>query len=305
MSHGKLRIEKHCLNCNTETVGRFCHACGQENIEPKESVGSFFKHFFEDLTHFEGSFFRTMKALLFKPGFLSTAYMVGKRQLYIHPIRFYIFSSFVFFFLVFLIPSTNNTKNNNINIQVSYDKTDTVTIVNKKNSLDSTLMAKKVLASSMPAFIAKKYYYIERLSTKEKQHYFNNVIKIATKKIPQLLWVVLPLIIWLLKIINVRHKNYWYVNHGVFAIHVTIFIFTIILLQMLLQYIDGKLGWGFANAFSNITSLLMLVYIALAYKQFYKQSWLKTIIKVGFILLGAITLMGLALLVLFLLTIFI
>ena len=46
LSHSKERKEKNCLNCNTEVQGRYCHVCGQENIEPKETVWGLVTHFF-------------------------------------------------------------------------------------------------------------------------------------------------------------------------------------------------------------------------------------------------------------------
>ena len=89
-----------CLNCKTEIQGRFCHNCGQENLEPKESVGHLISHFFQDITHFDGKFFSTVKYLLIRPGFLSTEYMLGRRASYVNPVRMYIFTS-AFFFLIF------------------------------------------------------------------------------------------------------------------------------------------------------------------------------------------------------------
>ena len=68
MSHLKQRKENNCLNCNTKVVGRFCHHCGQENVEVKESAIEFIVHFVNDITHFDGKFFTTLKDLLFKPG---------------------------------------------------------------------------------------------------------------------------------------------------------------------------------------------------------------------------------------------
>ena len=100
MSHSKIRTEKICLNCGTETTGRYCPACGQENIEPKQSVWHLITHFFSDITHFDGKFFVTVKDLFAKPGFLSGEYMVGRRASYLDPIRMYIFTS-AFFFLIF------------------------------------------------------------------------------------------------------------------------------------------------------------------------------------------------------------
>lgn len=101
MSHTPLRKETDCLNCGATVQGRYCHICGQENMEPKETFWHMFTHFFYDITHFDGSFFVTLKDLLFKPGFLSREYMLGRRKKYLHPVRMYVFTSAVFFLVFF------------------------------------------------------------------------------------------------------------------------------------------------------------------------------------------------------------
>lgn len=100
MSHLNERKEKRCLNCGSWIHGRYCHVCGQENIEPKESVGHLVGHFFKDITHFDGKFFSTIKYLVVRPGFLSGEYMAGRRAAYVNPVRLYVFTS-AFFFLLF------------------------------------------------------------------------------------------------------------------------------------------------------------------------------------------------------------
>lgn len=101
MSHTPLRKETDCLNCGATVQGRYCHVCGQENTEPKETFWHMFTHFLYDITHFDGSFFITLKDLLFKPGFLSREYMLGRRKKYLHPVRMYVFTSAVFFLVFF------------------------------------------------------------------------------------------------------------------------------------------------------------------------------------------------------------
>lgn len=101
MSHLTERKEKVCLNCQASIHGRFCHICGQENIEPKESFWHLVTHFMYDITHFDGKFFSTLKYLLFKPGYLSHEYLKGRRADYLHPIRMYVFTSAVFFLIFF------------------------------------------------------------------------------------------------------------------------------------------------------------------------------------------------------------
>lgn len=103
MSHLKERKEKNCLNCGATLCGRYCHVCGQENLEPKETVWHLVQHFFNDITHFDGKFFSTVKYLLRKPGFLSTEYVAGRRASYLNPIRMYVFTSAFFFIVLYAI----------------------------------------------------------------------------------------------------------------------------------------------------------------------------------------------------------
>ena len=103
MSHLPHRKETNCLNCGTTVIGKYCHNCGQENIDPKESIWHLILHFFNDVTHFDGKFFSTLKDLLFKPGFLSKEYVKGRRASYLNPIRMYLFTSFIFFLVFFSV----------------------------------------------------------------------------------------------------------------------------------------------------------------------------------------------------------
>ncbi|MET0637970.1 MAG: DUF3667 domain-containing protein [Chitinophagaceae bacterium] len=109
MSHGRERKEKDCLNCGTMVEGRYCQVCGQENTEPHETFLGMVNHFFSDITHFDGKFFKTLGILGSKPGFLSKQYISGKRNSYLHPVRMYVFTSAVFFLVVFTFYSVKNT----------------------------------------------------------------------------------------------------------------------------------------------------------------------------------------------------
>lgn len=93
----ELPQENICLNCGAAVTGRYCSECGQENREPRESFGELLYHFFSDFTHFDSKFFTTIKDLVIRPGFLTKEYLSGKRMRYLHPIRMYIFISFLFF----------------------------------------------------------------------------------------------------------------------------------------------------------------------------------------------------------------
>jgi hypothetical protein len=96
-----LRHDHTCLNCGATVEERFCTRCGQENLEPKESVGHIIGHFFADITHFDSKLFVTIKDLLLRPGFLTREYVAGRRMSYLNPIRMYIFISAMFFLALF------------------------------------------------------------------------------------------------------------------------------------------------------------------------------------------------------------
>jgi hypothetical protein len=95
------RKENDCLNCGTILEGKFCHNCGQENLQMKESFGHMMNHAISDYFHFDDQFFSTIKPLHFKPGFLSIEYLEGRRIRYLHPVKMYIFISLVYFVLLF------------------------------------------------------------------------------------------------------------------------------------------------------------------------------------------------------------
>ncbi len=104
MSKKIIRKDKTCLNCRHVVENKFCPNCGQENSDTRKTFHHLFIHFFEDLTHYENAFWRTIKNLLFKPSALTKEYLSGKRLSYLAPVRLYIFISFLTFFLLSVLP---------------------------------------------------------------------------------------------------------------------------------------------------------------------------------------------------------
>lgn len=134
--HQPERKEKICLNCDSEVQGRYCHVCGQENVEPHETFWHLVRHFVEDITHFDGKFFITIKDLLLKPGYLSKEYIKGKRVSYLHPIRMYVFTSFIFFLILF---SVNKKEGDKIKEDKKEGKYSTADLQKIKDSLQKII----------------------------------------------------------------------------------------------------------------------------------------------------------------------
>jgi hypothetical protein len=129
------RKENDCLNCGATLQGRFCHNCGQENLEMKESFGHMMSHAISDYFHFDDQFFHTLKPLLFKPGKLTVEYNTGHRASYLHPVKMYIFISVIYFLVLF----QTGTDNKFVKINDS-DKTATKKELLRANAImDSTI----------------------------------------------------------------------------------------------------------------------------------------------------------------------
>jgi hypothetical protein len=162
VSHLPERSEKVCLNCYENLHGRYCHKCGQENLEPKESFWHLITHFVYDVTHFDGKFFATLKMLLRRPGMLSKEYALGKRASYLNPIRMYIFTSAFFFiiFFSFIRPAQKKDDESKTGarqelalqekrLQFIYkNATDSVKKANAKKALDELRSMKRTLRNS-------------------------------------------------------------------------------------------------------------------------------------------------------------
>ena len=86
-----------CDNCGAVVSGRYCAACGQRREPPVHSLWHFTKASAEDLTHADSRLWRTLGALLFRPGYLTREFLVGRRACYLPPVRLYLVISVMFF----------------------------------------------------------------------------------------------------------------------------------------------------------------------------------------------------------------
>lgn len=99
----RLAGSAHCLNCGTRLEGPFCHYCGQPDKNLVRFFPALLREMMEDFVDFDSRFMRTMKPLLFRPGRLTRDYLDGRRFRYVPPLRLYIFSSILMFFLLAVI----------------------------------------------------------------------------------------------------------------------------------------------------------------------------------------------------------
>ena len=88
---------RHCPNCGEIVDNRFCPACGQENREFKATFKEMIKEFTSHAFNLDSRFLKTVKHLLFHPGWLTIEYFKGRRESYISPLRLYLIFSMMYF----------------------------------------------------------------------------------------------------------------------------------------------------------------------------------------------------------------
>jgi hypothetical protein len=94
MSQVAEQVAARCASCGQPLTGRYCAHCGEKVLDPEAlTVRHFIIHtLVDELAHLDGKFWRTLRSLMFRPGFLTAAYSAGRRRLYISPAKLLISS---------------------------------------------------------------------------------------------------------------------------------------------------------------------------------------------------------------------
>lgn len=295
--HGHKHI--NCLNCGTELNGRYCSKCGQDSEEHLDSVWHLVKHFFEDITHYDGKLWKTAKPLLIRPGFLTQEYMKGKRASYLHPVRMFIFLNFVFFFLLLSLPSAKTDHNAYTFGQVASNKAIQDTLKEVYNEAqkdvkvgkvatvhlsDSTLETKEQYDSVqalLPA--AKRDGWIKRMinekgldmiqaSKKDPDYVSEKIDEIFFHNAAKLTFLFLIATACLLSLLYYR-KHIWMIDHALFSIHLSCTFLLLSVFMLLLSYMPYG---GYADF---IIFLYGNYYFYRALRVIYQQSSGKTMLK--------------------------
>ena len=289
-----------CKNCEYEFKGHFCPNCGQEVAEFNRPFGFVLYDVFGNFFAFDTRLFRTFKFLLFRPGFITTEFFLGRRMRYTPPVRILVFFSFVLFLLLQTLsdralqstldaglPFNDNLSDsitlnlNNMNIvgdhsNKSKENTDSETFdIDFNQDLRANLM---ILAQKLEAEIPQAE------TEKEKRQLQNYSLMCRMPEI--LLSKTLDLLSWMFFALVpvfaiILELHFWppkhrYIKHLIFSTHFHSFQFVVLILIAALALI-------FSSGIYWMILLLLLtipIYLLIALKRFYNQSWGLTIKKI-------------------------
>jgi hypothetical protein len=203
---GNANISHICQNCGADIDDNYCKKCGQKKDAAFDrSVFSIIGHFFEELFTWDSRFFLSLKYLFLKPGYLTHEYISGRHKKYISPLKMFLFTSFILFFI--MIKSDPNQYRS------------LVTEGGDDNFLKEFIMEQEETSSG------NKELFIEGFNNQ-----FNDNITLY-------IFVVMLVFSVLLKIVYLP-KKYYYSEHVVFTLH----FFTIALWCFLLGVAVQDLG---------------------------------------------------------------
>lgn len=295
-----IRKETNCLNCGTDVPGRYCTNCGQENIRPHESFGHLIQEFAADLVHYDSKTLLTFKYLFTKPGFITKEYVAGKRVKFVHPIKLYIFSSFVFFLLFFWLSAKNDNdpldKDTKVKIETArnenkeayaslpdsikmgdlstehwFRRLNTFSSQKQYDSLQKTL-PKQYRDNRIQRRMARYYFNAtggDAETKEEKQHAQEELFQ---HNYPKMMFVLLPLFALYLKWMYDK-KKWFYADHAVFSIHLHVFFFLFFLVCTALDTLFH------IEVFTSFGLIVIFGYLVIALRNTYGQSWGKSLLK--------------------------
>ena len=303
-----------CLNCDAPLTGKFCSSCGQEDRPQKLSVWQLLGQFFSGLFNYDGRLILSIRLLFSKPASLTLAYMMGKRGSYVNPVQFYLFTSAIFFLFssTFSTPdlidiASDNEKGNVVSIgsppetsasetvylakgfseelEAGKRKKESDSIVSLESDFESYeeyLSNQQTLkpedqSSSFELKFVEKFYQIKEKYEGQKgfiQAFGEEVLN----RLPQVLFITLPLLALILKLVFIRRKHYWYIDHLIFVLHIATSFFILLFIQKGLELLASSTDWSLFSLISGLLGLSWFIYYLISFKRFFEKGWPKTLL---------------------------
>jgi hypothetical protein len=320
-----------CPNCGTALSGQYCGNCGQRATSRLISVWELLRDAFGDLLELDSRLWRTLIPLIIRPGQLTRDYLEGRRARFMPPFRMYLVLSIVFFLVAFFDPreelgllyepqapsATESEEDANeadaIRAEIFRDLAEEGIIIDQPGSTDVASDAKSedgndgdsdsncdvddINSADLPDWLAS------RLTEERLKLMCDRIIaddgkafgKKLLENVPAALFVLLPLMALVLKILYPLSKRY-YVEHLLFVVHNHSFIFLILILQILFTRLGALLRVPETPIDVTVfaVSLYVPVYLYKSLRRVYEQGRFFTIVKfsmLGFAYFGGLILM--------------
>jgi hypothetical protein len=238
--------------------------CGQHDVDYSGSFWHLMEDALEGALHYDGKFFRSARYIFTRPGFLTTEFIAGRRARYMHPVRLYIFASFLFFAASVLTshprtPEAGAGKSLNPPAGAS---SGTKAAPAKQSWLDNPL---RITVDPQ-----------DKVSERDLVGEFWHLL-------PAMLILCLPLLALVLKLAYLGSGRPYF-EHLIFALHVQALAFLSFILIKLGGLLASLVSKDFESLVGMILLLGMLGLIYCAFRAVYRQGRWKTAVKLMLVL---------------------
>ena len=273
---------RRCHNCGAPAPEQFCPSCGQETKLRLPTLREFLREAAGRYVAFDGRFWRTMTALMFRPGRLTREYFAGRRRRYIRPARLYLFATLVFFAVTrfFVEPATIVDFDSEARTGITGKKQPALIERPKASEAQSGLFLDDDMqlhvSDDLPgaSVLKQRWKRFERLPTNEKtEQLADGMLRYG----PYAMFALLPAFAFLLKLVYVgRRRRYplrprLYGEHLTVAAHGHAFFFVACTAALVVPnqvFRAVVIGW-------------IVVYLFRALRVVYGGSWVGAVVRAG------------------------
>ena len=266
-----------CPNCGAFASDAYCSECGQSARDRLPTFAQFMREATGRYLAFDGKLWKTLVPLLFRPGFLTRAYLAGKRKRYIGPARLFLISSLVLFAVLRFAAESIDILEFDTAMQTEAAESakgakPDAKAKSKAAHEDLVVIDEDLnfsmgdLADSFGGPLKKR---IDRFNHLPRQQKLEQVLAGVTRYGPYAMFVLLPAFAALLKIAYLgRRRRYpgrprLYGEHLVFAAHNHAFLFVVGILLFTVPI----------NLVRQLIALWVFVYLAWSMHAVYGGSW--------------------------------
>ena len=276
-----------CPNCGHERPGPFCAHCGQNDRNYARSLPLMLGEFIKETFEVDSRFLRTVKTMVLRPGELSAEFSRNRRASYSSPVRFYLFVSLAFFFVLSVTTDLSPPRQDWAEAEVELDRASEGADVGRLKALlteeqngkiDDILAhpgrpylkiivyeAAKAVAAVDDDFALDQFDLFLADQILDVLHQPQVAADRMMDNLPIVMFVTLPAYAGLLALFYLGKRRF-YVEHLVFSVHVHTVAFAVFTVRMLVP------GGDFLTP-------VLLVYYFLALKRYYGDGLVRTTLK--------------------------
>jgi len=244
--------------------------CGQHDVDYNRSIWHILEDAVEDFLHFDGRFFRSVRYIFTRPGFLTKEFIAGCRQRYMHPVRFYIFASFMLF-SVSVLMNHQLTPAEKARAKAEAGTGDLKEAALRMKEAEATSPEAKTALSWIDDPLRIHIDAKDNVSVKDFVGEFWHLL-------PLMLFLCLPLLAMVLKLVYIRSGRL-YVEHLIFALHIQTFAFLSFIGIKAAAALVRLAGANYESTVGGILLLGMFFLIWRAFMTVYGQGLIKSMIS--------------------------